>query len=139
MPRSSVSLGDLERSVMDVLWNGGSYTVREIHSVLSQERDLAYTTVMTVLDRLAKKGVADRERVGRSWRYTAAASHEELTAVAMRASFEELEPTDRRTALLHFLGEADEAEIADLHAVLAEVEQKHGPADTSNSGITGGS
>lgn len=124
---------------MDVLWHGGSHSVREIHAVLSQERDLAYTTVMTVLDRLAKKGVADRERVGRSWRYTAAASHEELTAVAMRASFEELEPTDRRAALLHFLGEADEAEIADLHAALAEVERKHEPDGISNTGATGGS
>src|SRR5699024_12807452 len=120
MPRSSVSLGDLERSVMDVLWNGGSYTVREIHSVLSQERDLAYTTVMTGLDRLARKGVADRERVGRSWRYTAAASHAELSAVATRASAEALEPPDRRTALLHSVCGAAAAEVGGRQAVWAE-------------------
>src|SRR5699024_10712691 len=139
MPRSSVSLGDLERSVMDVLWNGGSYTVREIHSVLSQERDLAYTTVLTVLDRPAKKGVADRERVGRSWQYTAAASHEELTAVAMRESVEELAPIDRRTALLDFLGDGDDDEIADLHGALAEVERKHDLGEATNTNVAGGS
>lgn len=72
-------LGDLERAVMDVLWDGassgGGATVREVADALAG-RELAYTTVMTVLDRLAGKGMVEREREGRAWRYRAAASRE---------------------------------------------------------------
>src|SRR6201996_1917387 len=61
-------LGDLERAIMDVLWGTPqSLTVREVSAQLT-ERDLAHTTVMTVLDRLAKKGFARRERDGRARR-----------------------------------------------------------------------
>lgn len=49
-------LGDLERAVMDHLWSAPeSQTVRQVHEALSARRDLAYTTVMTVLQRLAKR------------------------------------------------------------------------------------
>src|SRR5215472_10843372 len=60
-------LGDLERAIMDVLWESRDpLTVRQVSGGLT-ERDLAHTTVMTVLDRLAKKGFARRERDGRAW------------------------------------------------------------------------
>src|SRR6201982_2248259 len=66
-------LGDLERAIMDVLWETDtSLTVRQVSARLT-ERNLAHTTVMTVLDRLAKKGFAKRERDGRAWRYCPAA------------------------------------------------------------------
>src|ERR1700727_4100394 len=61
---------------MDVLWESETQlTVRQVGSRLT-DRDLAHTTVMTVLDRLAKKGFARRERDGRAWLYRAAASRE---------------------------------------------------------------
>lgn len=78
-------LGDLERAVMDVLWDrspGGGVTVREVAEAL-EERDLAYTTVMTVLDRLAGKGMVEREREGRAWRYRPAATREAYVAQLM--------------------------------------------------------
>jgi predicted transcriptional regulator len=80
-------LGDLERAVMDVLWDSGpaagaGVTVREVAEAL-QERDLAYTTVMTVLDRLAGKGMVEREREGRAWSYRPAASREAYIAQLM--------------------------------------------------------
>lgn len=81
-------LGDLERAVMDVLWDGSAgstgagVTVREVADALAG-RELAYTTVMTVLDRLAGKGMVEREREGRAWRYRAAASREAHIAQLM--------------------------------------------------------
>ncbi len=51
-------LGELERSVMDHLWSAGDpQTVRQVHEALSARRELAYTTIMTVLQRLAKKNL----------------------------------------------------------------------------------
>ncbi|MFU8852081.1 BlaI/MecI/CopY family transcriptional regulator [Micromonospora sp. SL1-18] len=80
-------LGDLERAVMDVLWDldpgtSDGVTVREVADALDG-RELAYTTVMTVLDRLAGKGMVQRRRDGRAWRYRAAASREAHIAQLM--------------------------------------------------------
>lgn len=63
-------LGDLEQHVMAVLWRAQKpLSVREVHELLHYSREVAYTTVMTVLDRLAKKSVVERTLVGRAWVY----------------------------------------------------------------------
>ncbi len=72
---------------MDVLWDvvpgtSDGVTVREVADALDG-RELAYTTVMTVLDRLAGKGMVQREREGRAWRYRPAASREAHIAQLM--------------------------------------------------------
>lgn len=72
---------------MDVLWDSvpgtsDGITVREVADALDG-RELAYTTVMTVLDRLAGKDMVQREREGRAWRYRAAASREAYIAQLM--------------------------------------------------------
>ncbi len=110
---------------MDVLWDAdGRLSVRDVHARLGEDRDLAYTTVMTVLDRLSKKKVVTRTRDGRAWQYAPAASREEMTAATMRGSLEALDADDRKAAMLHFLGEASPSEIADLRAALAEVTER---------------
>lgn len=137
MPHSTSTprLGDLERVVMEHLWDLAGTpgfegaTVREVHDRLTKEREIAYTTVMTVLDRLAKKDLVTRERDGRAWRYHPADTREALTAQTMRRTLDDMDVTDRRTALLHFLDGATSAELADLKAALAEVEARaEGPA-----------
>ena len=107
---------------MDILWDAdGRLSVREVHEQLSQDRDLAYTTVMTVLDRLSKKKVVTRVRDRRAWQYLPAASREEMTAATMRTTLEALDTDDRKSAMLHFLGGASDQEIAEIQAALAEV------------------
>jgi predicted transcriptional regulator len=78
--------GALEAAIMDVLWSGvpdQSMSVREVLEELRQDRKLAYTTVMTVLDNLHRKGVVARERDGRAWRYTPVMSRDAYTAELM--------------------------------------------------------
>ena len=131
MPHSTSAprLGDLERAVMEHLWDAARVedftgtTVREVHERF-RDREIAYTTVMTVLDRLAKKGLVTRERDGRAWRYFPADTREALTAQTMRRTLVDMEVTDRRAALLHFLDGATTDELADLKAALAEVEAR---------------
>ena len=109
-------LGELERTVMEVLWarvdaGQGAATAREVGRALADDRDLAHTTVMTVLDRLAKKGFLQRERDGRAWRYRPVASRASYVAELMLGA---LELTgDRNAALAHFARSVsgDEAEV----------------------------
>jgi predicted transcriptional regulator len=72
------ALGSLERQVMDVVWEGTAFTVRDVHAKLT--RPVAYTTVMTTLDRLFKKGFVARTREGRAFVYTAARTRAEVEA-----------------------------------------------------------
>jgi predicted transcriptional regulator len=77
-------LGPLEERLLDHLWRRGSAaTVREVRSELGLE--LAYTTLMTTLDRLFKKGLLDREPDGRAFRYSARSSREAFGAAQLRA------------------------------------------------------
>ncbi len=123
MVKKFSGLGELERAVMTVLWDHGpDQSVRQVLTHLRGSRDLAYTTVMTVLDRLAKKDLALRTREGRAWLYSAASSREELTAASMRVGLDTLETGDRRSAMMHFLGQTNAGELADLRAALAEVD-----------------
>lgn len=123
MPPSSRSLGSLERSVMDVLWRATSaLTVREVQERLEAggSADLAYTTVMTVLDRLGAKEMVSRERDGRAFRYTASLSREAATAELLNATLDS--SGDRTAALVHFARTVDPAEAAALRAALEEIE-----------------
>jgi len=113
-------LGDLERAIMDVLWGTGvSLTVREVSARLT-ERDLAHTTVMTVLDRLAKKGFARRERDGRAWRYRPAATREAYVTELMLTALEQT--GDRSAALARFAKSVSGAEASVLRGALDEID-----------------
>lgn len=113
-------LGDLERDVMAQLWDAGEpLTVRQVHERLSAERDLAYTTVMTVLDRLAKKGVVSQQRADRAYRYAATQTREEMTAALMLDALHAApDAATRDAALAHFVGRVGPAGAAALNAAL---------------------
>jgi predicted transcriptional regulator len=68
-------LGPLEAQVMEVLWTAGERSVRDVIEQL--DRKLAYTTVMTTLDRLFKKGLLDRQKSERAFLYSPRVSHQE--------------------------------------------------------------
>jgi predicted transcriptional regulator len=72
------ALGPLERAVMETVWQGGHLSVRDVQAQLANPA--AYTTVMTTLDRLYKKGLVLRTRDGRAFLYTAAIARQALEA-----------------------------------------------------------
>ena len=75
-PREMVSLGKLERRVLEEIWRRGETSVREIHIAFDER--LAYTTLMTTLDRLYKKGLLDRRKDSRAFLYSPRCTREEL-------------------------------------------------------------
>jgi len=86
----SSRLGPLEESLLDAVWGRGSATVRELLESSSVCRDLAYTTVMTTLDRLFKKNLLTRKTEGRAFRYTPRVTREELHREAAGEAFRQL-------------------------------------------------
>src|SRR5579859_3794270 len=93
--------GELENVIMDRLWEWGRpVLVREIVDDLSQDRSIAYTTVMTVMENLHRKGWLRRQRDGRAWRYEPTGSRSGYTAALMSEAL--ATNPDRRTALTHF-------------------------------------
>ena len=95
-------LGELEAAIMDRLWGmGRPALVREVVDGLRPDRPPAYTTVMTVMENLYRKGWLRRERDGRAWRYEPTRSRSAYT-VALMSDALGTNP-DRRTALAHFV------------------------------------
>ena len=93
--------GELEAVIMDRLWEWGRpVLVREMVDALHDDRALAYTTVMTVMENLYRKGWLRRERDGRAWRYEPTGSRSSYTAALMNDAL--ATSPDRRTALTHF-------------------------------------
>lgn len=96
-------LGSLEAKVMDVSWShqDNFLSVRDVLAEL--EGGLAYTTVMTVMNRLYEKGVLRRRRSGRAWMYRPSMSREAFAAATMSEVLNAAR--DRRSALLHFVAD----------------------------------
>ncbi|MBC9003648.1 BlaI/MecI/CopY family transcriptional regulator [Micromonospora aurantiaca] len=109
--------GELEAAIMDRLWvRNAPATVREVHSDLLPDRDIAYNTVLTVVDNLYKKGWLRREREGRAHRYEPTRSREEYGALLMRDALDEA--GDPAEALVRFVGRMSADEAAALRQAL---------------------
>ena len=81
--RSILDLAPLELDCMNALWSVGEGTVRQIQQIMIATRPRAYTTIMTILDRLAQKGVVARQKSGRAYIYRANLSAEQARAHAV--------------------------------------------------------
>lgn len=118
------SLGELERAVMDLLWETQeAVTANTLRDLLAQRpasgedgKELAVTTVLTVLSRLEKKGLVQRERGIRPHRYHAVTSRAEHTAELMHEVLGTA--TDREAVLARFIGSVSEGEAATLRKLL---------------------
>ncbi|OQQ30627.1 transcriptional regulator [Prescottella equi] len=117
-------LGELERAVMDHLWSVTEpQTVRQVHEALATRRELAYTTVMTVLQRLAKKHLVIQQRDDRAHRYLPMHGRDELVASLMVDALQQADASgERAAALVHFVGQVGADEAAALREALAALE-----------------
>lgn len=109
--------GDLESVVMHRVWDRASpVTVRELFDGLRREREIAYTTVMSTMDNLHRKGCLSRVKDGKAYRYAATASREEYSARLMQEAL--AGGGDAEAVLTHFVARMDGQESEALRAVL---------------------
>ncbi|MBG6184040.1 putative transcriptional regulator [Arthrobacter sp. CAN_A214] len=117
------TLGDLERTVMELLWaTPEALTANELRDAIAEApsgetgRELAVTTVLTVLSRLEKKGLVERERNSRPHRYKSVTSREAHTAELMHEVL--VTAPDREAVLARFIGSVSETEAQTLRKLL---------------------
>lgn len=104
-PTQKTQLGPLEQQLLEGLWKRESATVREL--LENGQLRLAYTTVMTTLDRLYKKGFLERVAEGRAFRYSPRLSQQELQRAAAGEAIKQLLGSDSAASLpLSYLVEA---------------------------------
>ena len=97
----------LEQQVLDILWRGGSWSVRDV--LAEVDDDLAYTTIATVLDRLHGKREVKRAKEGGSWQYRAARSREAAAAAAVSRVLQRVEGAPE-PLLVAFLDQVEQAD-----------------------------
>jgi BlaI family transcriptional regulator, penicillinase repressor len=98
------ALHELEAEVMEEVWRQGSATVRDVLVALNarEERQRAYTTIMTIMARLERKGVLERHKEGKGFVYTPSASRDEYLDSRAQAEVEALVEEYGELALVHF-------------------------------------
>jgi predicted transcriptional regulator len=115
--------GDLEAQIMDVVWRcDGPMRVRDVVEAIRGEREVAFTTVQTVMNILHGKGWLGRAKEGRAYRYWAARPRAEYTA---RLLAEALDTTsDRAAAFSRLLDRLDPDEVSELRRVLNDAKAR---------------
>lgn len=114
--------GDLESVIMDHVWRADQpLLVREVVETLQRDRDVAYTTVQTVMEILYRKGWLERRKERRAYRYWAPRPREDYTAQLLGEAFDTT--SDRAAAFSRLLQDFDPAEVAELREALDRARQ----------------
>ncbi len=114
--------GELEEKVMEVLWKKGNGTVREVRESLKE--DLAHTTVMTILDRLYKKGYLKREKEGKGYRYFPVVSKEEFEKILTEKVLVELIKSSPEATIAAFEGAVENLSQEEIEKIKEIIEKK---------------
>ena len=125
------ALGDLEVQVMRRVWaRRDPVTVRDVLGDLLADRNIAYTTVMTVMGNLERKGWLRRQAEGRAYRYEPLVSAEEYSAALMRQALEAT--TDRSAVLMHFINDLSADEARALEEAYRHLTRQPGSTASAN-------
>lgn len=117
--------GELEAAVMERMWNAPEpLSVRDVMEDLQQGRPIAYTTVMTVMERLFRKGMLTRVADGRAYLYSPAQSRADYTAGVMAETL--ANATDKAATLVHFAERVSASEAKQLLKALSDRSTRRG-------------
>src|SRR5277367_5084339 len=130
--RALLDLAPLELDCMNTLWPMGQGTVREIRDRLAARRPRAYTTIMTIMDRLARKGIVERRKVGRAYMYRPNLSAEEARGHALDQVIENFFAGSKEALLAQL--NCDGPRMRAVAAGASTVASSGGPARAASDG-----
>ncbi len=114
-------LGSLEADIMEIIWRKGRVSVRDVYETLRLEREIAYTTVMTIMGRLVEKKILAKEREGTFFIYTPTASREEFTTSIVREVVDGLLEEFAEPALAYFIKHSKRKDTEQLDELEKEI------------------
>lgn len=118
-------LGELEAVVMQIMWCHEEVTVREVREILQPTRPLAYTTVMTIMSRLAQKRVLTTRKQGKVFYYRATVTPDEFVAQRAQRAVQDVLASFGDVAMAYFLHELDDADPARLATLRDLIPKEH--------------
>ena len=117
-------LGPLEAEVMEVAWDLGEVTVRDVHEALNESRPVAYTTVMTTMGRLADKGLLRRVEDQKAHRFTPLLSREQYADSTVKSVVDWLVTQFRDPAVAYFLDRVEKEDEKVIAALKEAIDQR---------------
>lgn len=120
--KKSDQLTDGEQGIMEILWEQGECSVKEIAAKLSQDKPAAYTTVQTMCKILAEKGYADFRKEGRAFIYRARISRNEARQSALKNLLNRFFGSSPELLAQHLMRETD-IELKDLEALQKKIDE----------------
>jgi len=117
----AVIRGDLQRDIMRVLWETESASVEEVRQRLPGGKEGAYTTVQTVLNRLAERGLVIRDEKSRAIRYSARFSEADYLSRSLRQTLDEASSRARQTALASLVDDLEPSELEEVRDIIAKL------------------
>ncbi len=131
--KSALALGELERSVLDTIWESGEIQGKELYDKLGTKHSVRHNTILTVLERLINKGLVTKRKDGRSNSYKAKISRDEFAAQVAKPIIEELLDVSSHAAMSAFVdnASADPEKLKELKRLIARAERDR---DKNNKG-----
>ena len=117
-------MGPREAEIMEIVWARDSITAAEIHEVLQSRGRIAYTTVMTIMGRLAGKGLLRRILVGNTYHYSAAQTKKEVVRAVVESVLDSLLREFAEPAFTYFLGRLKEVDKETLQQLEQRIEEQ---------------
>ncbi len=117
-------LGDLETEIMQVLWQQGEASVREVVQALSQTRSIAFNTVMTVMNRLVEKGLLDKAKQDSVYIYRPLYSQQEFASQIARTVWQGMLDSYGNLAISSFVDLLDQIDIEKLEYLRRLLQEK---------------
>lgn len=118
--------GELQEQIMRALWRLGEGRVGDVRDALPKQHRSAYTTVQTVLNRLAERGLLDRERKGNAIVYVPRVSEAEYLSSSLDRALDGTSDEARHAAIAHLVGGLDQGERREVQALAREIARRRG-------------
>ncbi|HHO56249.1 MAG TPA: BlaI/MecI/CopY family transcriptional regulator [Trueperaceae bacterium] len=122
------NLSELQISILDILWEHGELSVNEVQELLKEKRDLAATTVATILKRLEKRNIVSYKKIGRRFIYSANIAKNEVTKSSVSSVVKNLFKGNKAALVSHLLQD-EELSLDELEQIQKLIQDK-----TQNNG-----
>ncbi len=123
---AKTALGDLQHAIMRILWERGEVSVTDVHTELLPKRNLAFTTVATMLRKMEQKGVIAHRSLGRRFLYRATVTRSEVRRSMVGQLIDRLFDGDTTALVMHLVDghDIDPEELSSIAAELTEAEKR---------------